>query len=138
MSDGSRIDPFNVARELGVDVTLPGPTELQIDIDDQASLEAYNEMFPYVLQLLPHLKEVRRTTSRSGNTHIYLDTREEAPLTAERRILLQALLGSDRKREFFSLLRVVQPVAECPPTLLFEVRPPAGTLYGQPVGVEEP
>lgn len=38
--------------------------------------------------------------------HVYLQADEE--LTPERRLLLQAILGSDRKREALGFLRIVE------------------------------
>lgn len=57
------------------------------------------------------------TASQNGNEHRYLRLRK--PLSVEARIALQAILGSDPKREILSLLRVVRGVA--PAIVLFEM-----------------
>lgn len=50
------------------------------------------------------------TVSKSGNAHVYLRVTDLCgnpyPLTTTDRVALQAILGSDRKRELLSYLRI--------------------------------
>ena len=115
-------DPEAVAAARGLRVVLPSADELFIDIDDAASEEHYNDMLRVLTENSPDsdsplLCETKRTTSAHGNAHIYARLGRE--LTDVERIAWQACLGSDRKRELLSLLRVLF----CParkPTVFFE------------------
>jgi hypothetical protein len=115
-------DPEETASEEGLDVILPGDSELFIDIDDDKDLA----MMEKGIETLRHngctVEELKRTTSRSGNLHVYLffELPSKAPIDPMTRIALQACLGSDRTREALSVLRIVLETKR-PPTLFFEV-----------------
>lgn len=113
-------DPFALAEAEGLTVVIPGPYDLQIDIDDgAAALQRMSEGLE-ALRSYYSVTEMKRTTSRGGGTHVYLaidgiDLGDNPIL----RCALQACLGSDVKRELLSILRVITRTNR-PPTLFFE------------------
>jgi hypothetical protein len=96
---------FQDARDLGMNVVVPEPNQVFIDLDcihDQMVMEALLPIFnvngfPLVIQ--------KTTRSKNGGKHVYL----AAPIdiTPLQRVALQAILGSDRKREALGFLRVL-------------------------------
>ena len=134
MSDLSE-SPQEVADRLGLDLVLPGPLELQIDLDspdDHVVLTMMRELLAKNGELV---EEVKRTTSAGGNTHVTLKMPagwgELSPLL---RVALQACLGSDRKREVLSILRIVRTY-DMPATCFFEKRD--GAVPGLSTPVED-
>lgn len=120
-------DPRDVAQRLGLEMVLPRPRELFVDLDSQADTTHYDEMMALLADLAgKDIAETKLTESAGGNRHAYLlahrflsefanDSREQAIL----RIALQACLGSDRKRELLSLLRILFRL-DRPATVFFE------------------
>jgi hypothetical protein len=131
-------DPYKTAEALGLDVVLPEPNELFIDLDDpadelqlQTMLDVLNGKASFDDAVMhgksdsdPLLEtvETKRTTSKSGNTHVYLKVSAKTPLSDIERIALQACLGSDRKRELLSALRILLSL-DRPATVFFETKP---------------
>lgn len=126
-------DPREVADRLGLEMVLPGPRDLFVDLDNAADTKHYVSMLALLAEIAgKDVSESKVTESAGGNKHAYLlssfldefdeCSRERAIL----RIALQACLGSDRKRELLSLLRVLLRM-DRPPTVFFE-RPGAEPL----------
>lgn len=109
--------PYDVAAREGWEVVLPNEHDLFLDLDDDASEIHLALMLKTLSSNDIHLEEVKRTTSPGGNTHVYLCW--PSPLTPMERIVLQAALGSDRKRELLSALRILLKL-DRPPTVFFE------------------
>jgi hypothetical protein len=113
-------DPYDTARKNGLDIVLPDPDQLFLDIDDADGEAQLAGMLDVLTDLLDVGVE-KRTTSAGGNHHVYL--RVGLPFAAAldpvTRIALQACLGSDRKRELLSLLRILHRL-DRPPTVFFE------------------
>lgn len=127
-------DPQLVAQSRGQVMILPDEDELLLDIDSEADLLWYEQMKILVNREAEPghrwLTETRRTSSRNGGTHIYVtihpelvlwDLLDDPRVSPILNIALQACLGSDRKRELFSLLRILTGTMR-PPTVLFEHR----------------
>jgi hypothetical protein len=91
------------------------PDELQIDLDTPEQEEQYRRMLPHVEDVYD-VTDVIESESKSGNKHVRIYT--AYPLSVEERIALQAILGSDPKKELCSLRRWLSgdPI----PILLFE------------------
>ena len=104
-------------------MVYPEDRDLFIDIDDDASLNTYLEMGRVLHENGFYFTETKRTRSAGGNTHIYAKFTKQ--LTDLERVLLQACLGSDRKRELLSFLRIVLRLDRAP-TVFFET-PDDGT-----------
>lgn len=113
-------DPFETAAKYNLDVVLPADDELFIDIDAPLDAEWLKLMVKVLHDNGWPVDTIKTTTSRNGNTHVYLHTLR--PVTPVERIALQACLGSDRKRELLSLLRIIREL-DRPATVFFEVRP---------------
>ncbi len=104
------------AKKEGFKVFRSSPRWLLIDIDCEGDLEIYDENLE-MIQKTVHVKEVRRWKSKSGDGwHILVKLPEGLPVAE--RMLMQAILGSDLKREWYNLLRVKTGNPE--PALLFE------------------
>lgn len=112
-------DPHAAAAELGLRVRLPADDELFVDIDSD---EAFNTMVA--------MRDVLResgfgltlrwiTDSKSGYPHQHVCLVAWRALTPLERVALQACLGSDRKRELLSFLRIEEKT-DRPPTVFFE------------------
>ena len=109
---------YNV--EEGWHIVYPEPDELFIDIDDERDLGVLQEMVR-TLKLNDISVEIVRSTpsATAGHYHIVARLAGFGSLDATTRIAFQACLGSDRKRELLSLLRVVLKMSR-PPTVFFE------------------
>ena len=110
---------FTKAAGKGWKVVLPQLTEIFIDIDNSADYAKFYELFPTLQEFLPLAKIVRDTPSPSGaegHRHIVVDLCEHT--TDLERVLLQAVLGSDRKRELLAWQRI--NLRDAVPTLFFE------------------
>lgn len=104
----------------GLIVVHPADDELFVDIDDDASYGVFQENLAVIRRQIAHLDISCSTTPspsrRSGRYHIRV--KMPRPVTPIERIALQAILGSDRKREALSWCRIETGVGS--PTLFFE------------------
>lgn len=111
-------DALEDAKKNGWKVVFPEDNQLQLDIDDDASYQVWSRARNLIEK---HLKinKVVETPSKSGQIgkwHITVDL--GVSLTPEERIMLQALLGSDRMRETLSYIRFRH--SDNQPTLFYE------------------
>lgn len=115
-------DAYAIAEELGLYVVEPKVNELQIDLDspqDQYVMEALIALFgergfSIRVQKVEH--------SRHGNKHATLLVNHERGITTMERIALQAILGSDRKREALGFLLAWDEIE--PASVFFEEKAP--------------
>jgi hypothetical protein len=103
------------AAENNLDVVFPNNNQLLVDLDTYASTQEYDRTIPLVTEIYG-LQDVSETRSRSGNLHRVVTLK--TPISSMERIALQAILGSDHRREAHSLRRLMQ--GEANPTLFFE------------------
>lgn len=98
-----------------LDIRYADDMTLQLDCDDEMAVQQFDRYEP---RLRAHfdIKNVTRTVSRHGKTHIYVAL--NTPLPIPERIALQACLGSDPTREMLSLRRWLDHDSN--PILLFE------------------
>lgn len=89
------------AEERGLDIEYPGPAELFVDIDDARSLYAFNDGLAILGELVTGHTI---TPSASGGDHFHIRVTLSRDIDAKERVALQAMLGSDRKRELLSWL----------------------------------
>lgn len=110
-------DAIKWAAENNLDVVLPDDFTLLIDIDKYADRKVF-ETNRDLIDAAYGITEVLENYSRSGGTHftVHLKT----PVSRLERIALQAVLGSDLRREAHSLRRL--RAGESNPTLFFEKR----------------
>jgi hypothetical protein len=117
MSD-LRTDVYAAAAERGQQVVLPKANELFIDIDNDDSYAWFTMACQILDENEIEYTVTQRPPSRSGGEHIYVEL-TDWELTPLERIAFQAVMGSDRKRELLSLLRLFMAIPR-PPTVFFE------------------
>jgi hypothetical protein len=105
MSDTGR-DPEEKAKELGLVVRYPSERELFIDIDSQEALDRFEDLYAIFEEHRDHAAAYDVTPSPSGKPGRYhVVVTLSKPVTDQKeRIILQALLGSDTKRELIAYL----------------------------------
>lgn len=106
------------AEQNGLDVILPNPNQLFVDIDSEDALAIFVNRVGEIRKWVDLDYLVNSSPSgRKGHYHIYVTLTRN--ITSENeRILLQLLLGSDPSREVMSWARVV--AGNSAPTLFFE------------------
>lgn len=104
---------YERAEALGVHVILPPPNVLTVDLDNDTSKAVYDENIGILLNQEPEFVErTVVTTSRNGNQHMYIQLNRV--VTELERLGLQAMLGSDPKREILGHARLqhgIEPVS---------------------------
>lgn len=107
------------AATLGLEIKLPKDNELFIDIDSEEDYATFQKQLSLLVRQEPALI-VSNRPSKSGLPKRHIVVALARPVIGElERILLQAALGSDRKRELLSWVRVKSGESEHP-TLFFE------------------
>jgi hypothetical protein len=120
---------INKAKLENLIVVFPEPNQLFIDLDNEISYQMFIRQFQIFQKFIDKGAEVKVTTSKSGLPKQHATVRLSFKVTEEKRILFQALLGSDRVRE---LLGYVQETNGDPhPTLFLEAGPKQLPDYGQ-------
>lgn len=87
-------------------MVLPGPRDLFVDIDNDADFDFLRERVKDMLKLGVMIRVVSDGPSKSGLPHRHVYLIADRDLSDPERIALQACLGSDRVREFLSLMRL--------------------------------
>ncbi len=121
------------AESEGLTVVHSSTTLLLIDLDGAQAIDYFNDSVERVTDALKDrdvtLTELARWKSKSGKG-LHIKMKLSKPLNVSTRLLLQACLGSDRLREFLSLMRKWDGCKE--PSLLF--RPPKKSGVKNPAG----
>lgn len=132
-------DAVNKAEARGLEILRPKPNELFIDIDSKEDDNQYYKMKEIItrssMEEFIIINDTRILPSPSGgkfNKHIILDTNVDFSQNLLERLLLQACLGSDRDKEFFSYIRVL--MNDPHPTLLFQKKEAKRTSTARPFG----
>lgn len=86
-------------------VVFPDEYQVFLDLDQAQDQYVMEALLPLFKERGFPLKVEKVTRSKNGGKHVYL--RATQPLGPERRLLIQAILGSDRKREALGFLRLV-------------------------------
>ena len=99
-------------------VVLPQPNELQLDIDNAESGNVFKRHYQ-ILDKYIGIEKVEEHASRHGGDRKHITVTLKRPvLSLLERIALQAMLGSDRKRELLSLIE--SELGDETPTLFLE------------------
>ena len=94
-----------LAEKKGLVVVYPKMDELFLDIDSSEAFGRFEEHLYILDREMPgFLLEVRSEPSASGGEHRHITLTLNRYVAAEERILLQAILGSDPKRELLSYI----------------------------------
>jgi hypothetical protein len=109
---------FKRAEEQDLEIVYPKVNEIQLDIDNK---EAYNYFHEnkWILEQWFGIRAITERVSKSGGDKRHITVELGTALTTVTRILLQAVLGSDRKRELLSFVMYAKG-GEKKPTLLLE------------------
>lgn len=110
---------YEEAGKKGLTVVVPAPNQLFLDFDNAVDFGLYKQRLRIFEHNVCPVEGTKETASRSrkpGHYHVVVTLARK--VTPVERILFQALLGSDGKRELLSYVRVLNgdPV----PTLFFE------------------
>lgn len=94
------------AKKLGWKIVEPKPNELQLDLDGSRAVRRYGMQFSILRKagLTKGWREKLLPSKKSGHVHVVI-TIPKAVNNLER-VALQAILGSDIKREAFNYSRV--------------------------------
>jgi hypothetical protein len=116
--NGGRQEAFDKAKALGFEVVVPKPNQLQLDIDNVESENFFYKQFDILNKYLPVFK-TESAPSKSGGEKKHITVTLFRDVTPLERVGLQAMLGSDRKRELLSFIRVLNQDED--PTVFFEL-----------------
>lgn len=119
--DITSANAYAEAEANGCTVKLPAPNQLFVDIDSEDGAMWFCLNIGKVSEQVG-VVDTERHPSRSGTPlHEHVTVTLAREVTEMERILLQAVLGSDRKREALSWVRLVNNDPN--PTLFFEKKP---------------
>ena len=107
------------AKKSGSVVVYPKPNQLQLDIDSDDDLQIHLTHLSILTNQYGRIESIQTIPSqRSGHWHVTLTFQSHVIFDAPTRLLLQAALGSDRKRELLGfMLHLMQ---DQHPTLFIE------------------
>jgi len=109
---------FKKAEEQDLEIVYPKVNELQLDIDNKEAYAYFHEN-KWILEQWFGIRVITERVSKSGGDKRHITVELGTALTTVTRILLQAVLGSDRKRELLSFVMYAKG-DEKKPTLLLE------------------
>jgi hypothetical protein len=122
--DYKDVDIPALCEKLNCDLIVGDESTLLLDLDNDHALNEFQRVRPVVEQVYP-FKSVERYPSRNGNgEHVIIKLVSPVMDTIER-LLLQAALGSDGKREVLSRYRVAR--GHLTPSVLFKPRTKVAT-----------
>ena len=108
------------ASRCGCSIDYSDDYTLQLDLDGPESYQVYLRQLDLLRELdLLRIVTIDERASRSGNRHVIIKLLDPQPV--ERRILFQAMLGSDRKREMLAYKGMLEGQEN--PVLLFRPVP---------------
>lgn len=104
---------FNLinAKRDGLEIVEPKPNELQIDLDSASAIHVYSRQFMMLKKEgFPGIAKWRErmTKSKGGGNHVHITITLPHNIDNKLRVCLQAVLGSDIKRECFNICRVLK------------------------------
>ena len=115
---------YETADQFDLNVVLPKPNELQIDIDNKTSMETFNRALPVIESRFGDVK-IEKQHSKSGGEKYHITVSMEKNIMSDtERVILQACLGSDPVREILSYYRILD--GETPVSMFFEKKVKAG------------
>lgn len=101
------IDKATTAATMGCEARYPSPYEVMCDLDTPEAVVTFNERFAFLREAVTGMFfRADFLKSRNGNCHVVVTCSEE--ITQEMRLMLQAMLGSDPKREILGFMRYLK------------------------------
>lgn len=116
----STASAFRRAEEQDLEIVYPEANELQLDIDNKEAYDYFHQN-KWILEQWFGIRAISERVSKSGGDKKHITVELGVALTTVTRILLQAVMGSDRKRELLSFVMYAKG-NEKRPTLLLEKR----------------
>lgn len=110
----SRKEALAEAKRDNCSIVTGDDLHILLDLDTPDDEKVYADMLPLVEHHL-QIREEKRWRSRNGGLHVVLAS--SRPLNVRSRLVIQACLGSDLKKEFLSLVRVWKGIEQ--PVMLF-------------------
>lgn len=125
MSEALKLDrALEQAAAQNADVVMSTPYTLLLDLDTVAGEQQFARNLPVVQEYYHvELKDTWPSKSGAGHRHVVLELGQPLPL--QDRVLLQAILGSDPKREMLSFIRLKNEPEREPDTMSMLFRPRA-------------
>lgn len=114
----STASAFRRADEQGLEIVYPKANELQLDIDNKEAYDYFHQN-KWILEQWFGIRAITERVSKSGGDKKHITVQLGVVLTTVTRILLQAVMGSDKKRELLSFVMYAKG-NEKKPTLLLE------------------
>lgn len=111
---------FRKAEEQNLEIVYPKENELQLDIDNKEAYDYFHQN-KWILEQWFGIRSITERVSKSGGDKKHITVELGVILTTVTRILLQAVMGSDKKRELYSFIMYAKG-NEKKPTLLLEKR----------------
>lgn len=105
------------AKASGLDIIIPKPNELQIDIDSDEAMTGFYERWEMFLRMIPASTK-RIAPSKSGYPRAHITITLPFDIEDLERVLFQSLLGSDYRREMLNTSRVL--MGDPDPIVFFE------------------
>lgn len=96
---------YREAADDNLEVVLPEPYDLFIDIDDEDAYKRFDKAMDCIINHF-NGQVIKNTPSRSGLPKRHIVVRLDRHVTDAERIALQAALGSDPVREILGIVRV--------------------------------
>jgi hypothetical protein len=96
---------YREAADDNLEVVLPEPYDLLIDIDNDEDMKRFDRGMDVMIKHF-NAQVIKSTPSRSGLPKRHLIVRLDRPVSNAERIALQAALGSDPVREILGIVRV--------------------------------
>lgn len=109
---------FRRAEEQDLEIVYPKENELQLDIDNKEAYDYFHQN-KWILEQWFGIRSITERVSKSGGDKKHITVELGVTLTTVTRILLQSVMGSDRKRELLSFVMYAKG-NEKRPTLLLE------------------
>jgi len=109
---------FIKAEEQDLEIVYPKVNELQLDIDNKEAYDYFHDN-KWILEQWFGIRSITERVSKSGGDKRHITVELGTALTTVTRILLQAVMGSDKKRELLSFVMYAKG-GEKKPTFLLE------------------
>jgi hypothetical protein len=109
---------MEAAKKQGLKVVPAQADELQIDIDNKESHERFYSMLGMLMSFFPDITWEEKKSKSESPFRLHITVNLGHKISNVERVLLQAIMGSDPKRELLSYIRLLRGIE--PATLFFE------------------
>lgn len=116
--DFSSQSAYDKAERDELEVVLPRDNQLFIDIDSDFALLVFEKNYEQLLRFYDSAAITSISPSKSGGEKKHITITLSEPVSPTERLVLQAFLGSDLRREFLGLQRI--KAGDKNPTLFLE------------------